>query len=481
VTRRIQPRDDLREEMAASEGEPSHPDDGAMGPEEMPDDRTGRTMPVSAAWRLKLITKELKHGGIATCPNAANVTTYLRYHPAWEGCVVYDEFADTIVTTRVPPWREEDMPSDPQPGPWTDGDTGRLVNWIARNESIDVSTAIVECGLATAADTSRVHPVREYLRSLVWDGTKRIERWLHTYLGAEDDLYTSGVGPRWLISAVARIFEPGCQVDCTLILEGLTGAGKTTAFRTLVPRPEWYCDTPLDLANKDALDALRSVWIYGLDELDSLRKGELTRIKNFLTQRFDHYRSPYARRARNYLRQNVFGGTTNEDEYFLDRTGNRRFWPVRVADVIDTERLSRDRDQIWAEAVHLYRLGVPWHVNTGGLRKLCEDRQSRRLVIDPWVGMVRRWLETPTEVVTDGGHTHREPFDVSHGVTTSDGLVHCIGVPRERCDIRGEMRMAAALRACGWQKTGRHVRDGVREYVFLPVPQALPDPDDVDR
>jgi predicted P-loop ATPase len=275
------------------------------------------------------------------------------------------------------------------------------------------------------------------------------------------------------------VLYPGCQVDCVLILEGPQGVGKTSVYRSLVPVPDWYQDTGIAIGEKDSSDALRGVWIYGLDELDSLRRGDLTRTKNFITSTRDHYRQAYDTRARDFLRQCFFGGTTNEDRYLADRTGNRRFLPVRVGR-IDLAALVRDRDQVWAEVAAQVRRGDPWHVDTAELRLLAEAHQAERQQVDPWVGLVETWLATPTELVTDGGYAHRQPFDATQGVTTSDVLIHCLGMRRGELTTQHEMRAGHALRECGLERRRTHNAHGnaEREYRYFPPD---PDPADVDR
>ena len=393
-------------------------------------------------------------------PVAANVTTILRHHNLWAGCVIYDEFRDCTVTSRPPPWDPEDAPEIHDEGPWSDGDTGRLVNWLVRAEHLNVPVCEVERGLAVAADMCRRHPVREYLRTCreAWDGEPRVDRWLAHYLGTSDGEYERGVGARWLISAVARIVVPGEQVDCTLLLEGPQGIGKTSALRGLVPVAEWYADSGLDLSNKDSLDALRAVWIYGLDELDSLRKGETTRWKTFLSQTRDHYRPPYARRTRDFARQCVFAGTTNERQYLVDSTGGRRFWPVRCGRV-DVEALRRDRDQLWGEACQRYVDGERWYADTPRLRCLCEEQQEERAQVHPWEDLVTRWLDKPMARGADG---FPELVDVSQGVSTTDVLIHACGVARERLSKSAETQVGTILRGLGYEAVRR---DGRRLYV----------------
>jgi predicted P-loop ATPase len=466
--RRPPPSTRLADELADTEGEPEY-EHAQLDGDELPGHGL-RTVSSEQAWRLKIVTKELRDGAVVTCPIAANVATYLRHHPDWTGVVAYDEFRETIVTLSPPPWSAEDAPANVEAGVWGDGDSSRLRAWLVRVEGVDVPLSEVEQGLQLAADTNRVHPVRAYLDGLVWDGVPRLDAWLVTYVGAPDTLYERGIGPRWMISAVARIFEPGCQVDCVLVLEGQTGAGKTSAFRELVPAAEWYSDTSLDLSNKDSLDNLRSIWIYGLDELDSLRKGEVTRVKNFITARRDHYRPPYAKRARDFLRQNVFGGTTNEDQYLIDRTGNRRFLPVLAAPKVDWQGIARDRDQLWAEAVTRYRAGEVWHIDTPGLRALCVAHQEERVQADPWLEMIVSWLRAPSTRVTEtnGGYTQTTlvPLDLRDGVTTAEVLEHCLHVRRADVDQRQSMRVGACLRELGYERERRTV-GGERSYRYL--------------
>ena len=101
----------------------------------------------------------------------------------------------------------------------------------------------------------RVHPVRQYLDGLKWDGTPRLNRWLSTYLGVNESSYSYAVGSRWMVSAVARIYRPGVKADCCLILEGPQGIKKSTALRTLAG--EYFTDELANLGSKDASMQIR--------------------------------------------------------------------------------------------------------------------------------------------------------------------------------------------------------------------------------
>ena len=189
--------------------------------------------------------------------------------------------------------------------------------------------------------------MRDYLKSLKWDSEPRIERWLIDYLGVGDSEFAWAVGKRWLISAVARIFQPGCQADHTLLLEGDQGIKKSTALRVLTGA-DWFTDHISDLDSKDSRIDLHGKWIVELGELSAIRRSLTERVKSFLTATSDHFRPPYGRSAIDVKRQNVFAGSVNDENPFTDETGDRRFWPVRCGTIF-TDKIAEHRDQIWAE------------------------------------------------------------------------------------------------------------------------------------
>lgn len=418
-------------------------------------------------WRDLLISRATKTGTIIV-PNVSNVVTILQCHEEWTGCLAWDASGERIVTRRTPPWHEGVSYPDAKPGPIRETDTVRIIDWLVRSEGLTVGPKIVEQAVPVVAEAAAFHPVREYLEGLAWDGVERLPTWLSTYAGAEQNEYSAAVGARWLISAVARPMEPGCQVDCMLVLEGPQGIRKSTLFRSLVPDMALYSETGVTIGDKDSYQVLHGVWIYLLDELDSLKRGDVTKTKNFLTSPKDHYRPSYGRIARDFYRQCVFAGTTNEETYLVDRTGNRRFWPVRVVRPIDIAGVVRDRDQLWAEAFQRYCDGEHWYVDTPELRKLCEAQQAERVAEDPWEHFVGRWLSNPRQ--RKPGDTDRatgEPFDISQGVLTSDVLVHAIGKASERVSKADEMRIAQALKELGYERGPRHRENGtrVRRYI----------------
>jgi predicted P-loop ATPase len=435
---------------------------------------------VAKDWKRLLLHKIDSDGDVKAGlrANAANAITIFAHDPRWTGVLAYDEFAEMVITRSPPPWRPQDAAADQvRPGEWCDGDTTRLQAWLSDAYAIDVSVNDVLQAVVVAAERTRLHPTREYLRSLKWDGKQRLPSMLSTYFGAADTEYTRAIGMRWVISAVARVMSPGCQVDCTLILEGPQGIGKTSGFRALVPQPSWYSDTGITPGDKDSYQNLHGVWIYGLDELDSLKRGELTKTKNFLTATRDRYRPSYGRCARSFARQNVFCGTTNESVYLTDGTGNRRYWPVRVVHAIDPLAVARDRDQLWAEALVRYEGRESWHVNTPELRALCEAEQAERVQADAWTSIVAAWLAEPIafeweEDERTGRQTKRRyPYDMRTGVLTVDVLRYALEKPAAQITKADEMRAADVLKSLGYEAGKRVTENGARVRRYKPPGQ----------
>lgn len=399
----------------------------------------------------------------------SNVITILRYHEHWRGVLGYDMFGERLVKLKDPPWDPGDLPADPRRlrGEWVDEDTTLVMSWLARKEFVIVGKDTADAAVQAVAETNSFHPVRDYLRALKWDGVQRLEKILPTYFNTEDSEYTRGVGKRWMISAVARIMQPGCQVDCVMILEGPQGYGKSTALRELTGGDKWYSDTPITIGDKDSYQALRHVWVFALDELDSLKRSELTRTKSFISSRVDRYRPSFGRRAKDFPRQCVFVGSTNESEYLADPTGNRRFWPVTVERRIDWTPLQRDRDQLWAEAVAAYDAGEPWHVDTDEFRTMCEDQQGKRIQHDPWEDRVAEWLQNPRARET------LRPIDITDGVEATTALEHAVGKRMDSLTKFDQMRMCQVFRTLGWGKAPLRTVDGRRVRAFVP-PTAQP-------
>ena len=312
------------------------------------------------------------------------------------------------------------------------------------------------------AQENKYHPVREYLNALKWDNIERLPFWLSDFCTAEKNDYSMAVGRSWAISAVARIFEPGCQADSALIMEGRQGAGKSTAFRAL--GGEWFTDDMPEMHSKDAAQAAAGVWIIELSELNAISRSEASAVKAFITRRVDRYRPPYGKRQIEAQRQCVFAGTVNPDGtgYLSDSTGNRRFWPVAVGE-IDNPGLENARDQIWAEAVELYKRGVQWHLSDE-LAETAATEAAERQQLDPWERDVLRFISDMPLHDNHGRVLSWSPRDKPlDKIEIMDILTDGLGMQPDKANRAAQMRIAAILTKNGYSKKnsgGRHYSCG---------------------
>jgi predicted P-loop ATPase len=404
----------------------------------------------------------LRHDLVGTPErNEANVIIALTSDVAFAGVLAFDDFSQEIVVRQPLPW---DTATGPFPRPWEDADDVRTAEWL-QLRGVNVAPLVVGRAVGAVAREYRIHPVRDWLEHLRWDGTPRIETWTSTYLGAAPTAFHHTVGALWLISAVARIFRPGVKADHMLILEGPQGARKSTAIKVLAGE-DWFTDELPELGSKDSAIHMQGVWIVEIAELDAIGRAEVSRIKAFLTRTTDRFRPPYGRYTVEVPRQCVFAGTVNPDTYLRDETGNRRFWPLRCG-TIDIAALARDRDQLWAEAVHRFREGAIWWIDDPTLLAEAREEQDRRYQSDAWDDLIEHWLTHEIRTVSDGfpdyGNSRNEsvprPKPLSD-VSVGEILEEAIGLEPARWTRGDQMRVSAYLKANGWERYRRRDEGG---------------------
>lgn len=380
------------------------------------------------------ISIEQKTGKIVK--DAGNVSLLLANDPMWKACIAYDEFRSTVVWIRSP----DPIPGmeSPELGPLRETDVTYVQQKLRLLHNVSFPDRVVIAGIAKAAQRYSFHPVRAFLDGLYWDRIPRVDRWLATYLGAEDTPYTRLVS-RWsLIACVARIYKPGCQSDYIPILEGDQGAGKSSALKIL--GDPWFSDSAIDIGSKDAYLTMRGKWIIEIAELESLDRASIGRAKAFFTSRTDTYREPYGRMVGDWPRHCNFFGSVNPDEYLQDETGGRRFHPVKCG-AIDLTGLSRDRDELWAEAVQMYNDEQKWWPVGKRENGLCKVEQDKRYMADEWENVIKRWLNdnpaadelTLTDIMTRCFHFSAREWNRSHEMRVSKCLKR-IGMNKKKTD-----------------------------------------------
>lgn len=376
-------------------GEDAPPPSGAPPAPAAGSDGGGNDLPPSQApagegdpppeddWPRQLVKKK---GDVSPC--LANAELILSHMKEWSGVIGYDEFSErTVFRSRVPSDRHSR-----ESGDWSDHLDDMTTIWLQRTWGVEFSTSNVGKAVEVLARGNRFHPVREALAALSsWDGTRRNPEWLSDYLGVERTEYTARVGTFFLRGMIKRVMEPGCKFDYCLVLEGEQGRGKSSVARIL--SWHWFCDTDLDLNNKDSLLALPGHWVYEIAELGSLMKAEERKQKSFLSRQEDEYRPPYGKRFIKVPRQSVFIGTTNEEEYLKDATGGRRFWPVMCGDEFNLDGLRDALPQMFAEALHDYRYGERCWPSRAEQDELFTPEQARRGMQEPYEDILATWLK----------------------------------------------------------------------------------------
>ena len=427
-------------------------------------------------WRRHLKYKKNRQGEETEeiRPNVANAVTILAHDPQWEGVLAYDEFAESLVKVKPPLWRSWDMPEGgDKAGDWTDEDTTRVQTWLSTWYDIDVGSGDAIAAVKMVSMRRRIHPVRDWLDGLRWDGKKRLTAWLVSVMGCDDNEYVRAVGQAWAVSAVARIYEPGCKVDTVLVLEGKPGIFKSSVLRALVG-DEWFLEMNVtDVSNKDAMQILKRKWIAEFPEIDGLSKKEQSGVKAYFSRQVDTYRASYGKGSQDYRRQTVFAATTNKNDYLTDETGGsgRRMWPVRCR-LGDVGLARAMRDQLWAEARARYQSGEKWHITDPEIRDAERDEQEARFQVDPWEPAIAEWLAKPTQV--------GQPRDV-RGITTGDvmGIGGALGIETGKHDSRFASRVGAILRRLGWIPGHPEMRNGARIRVYRPASASATVPLDV--
>ena len=284
-----------------------------------------------------------------------NFVNAFKSDPLLNGLLAYDMLKETIVFTRPSFTAKGSKKGDLV----NDTDISIIKGRIERMHGI-YNDAKLNDAIEQVSSDNAFHPIKLYLESLTWDGVPRIDTFLVDYMGAEDNAYTREVFRKMLLAAVTRIYEPGRKFDTALVFYSEQGVGKSTLIQRL--SKGWFNDSLTNLSGKESYEAIQFAWLVELAELSALRKSDVEAVKNFISKREDTYRGAYARRVKTHKRQCVFFGSTNDDEFLKDATGNRRFFPVAVKRTRKTRIIFEPEfdaivDQLWAEAMEGYMLG----------------------------------------------------------------------------------------------------------------------------
>ena len=346
-----------------------------------------------------------------------NVYIILQHDPLLKGTIAYNDLKVRPVALQDLPWRK--VTEHVNGSTWNDSDDGELRWYLEKYYKLSGKEKIMD-GMMKTAKANATPPIKDYLEGLSWDGIPRLDTLLVDYLSAEDTPYTRAVTRKTFTAAVARIFKPGCKFDYVLVLAGPQGRGKSTLVAKM--SNGWYTDSLAGIGTKEAYEGIQGFWLVELGELAAMRKLEIETIKNFISKQVDSYRAAYGRRVEDHPRQCIFIGTTNSTAFLRDDTGNRRFWPVRLGEQPPVKTVWGDLtqstiDQLWAEAVTLYRDGEPL-VLPPELNASAEEQQREFVEDDPRRGLVEDFLET----LLPADWAEKDIFQRQHWFTEEDSM-----------------------------------------------------------
>jgi hypothetical protein len=331
--------------------------------------------PAPPDWRRHLAAK--KTGGLVQ--DVRNVSLILEHAEFWRGRLWWDEVGSR------PMFDQSKIDEDT---------LVKIGRWFGTEEALSVTNLrMLERCVLSQCRANRQDLLQAWLHALPpWDTTPRLATWLTEIAGVEPTPYGQDVSRMLLLSMVARAMEPGCICRYVVILEGAEEVGKSTLVQALASE-QWYVVLSIGLESKDSHMMLQNAWVAEMAELDSLTRTEETRLKAFITMRQDSYIPKYSNFRESHPRRAIFVGTTNDESYLKGQAGNTRFLPVKVTKHIDIEGFGFIREQLFAEALAVYR-STPewWRLSIAGSAAAQDERERRRL-INVYEQPLHEWLE----------------------------------------------------------------------------------------
>lgn len=397
-----------------------------------------------APWlRFPYLTEKWEVKGIRE-----NVHFALSEDPALHQLVRFNKFSHQIDKAKAPPWHSEGVG-------WAELDDYRLASYLADRHQLIVGNPItIQQAVLMAAHDHAYNPMVDYFEALQHDGTPRIAHWLADVMGTEPSEYASKAGSYFLMSMVARVYEPGCQMDYMLVLQGGQGVKKSSVLQILAG--QYYAGGTFSVHDKDSKQVLQGRLLFNFNELDSMSRSESTAVKSFVTERSDVFRAPYAKSFSSYPRCCVLTGDTNQDDFLKDATGDRRCWPVHCAD-INTDLMAANRDQLFAEAVQGYKARLRRYPDRDEEKRLFQPQQDRWKFVDVWQDVLARYVNSANLVEGfDGSIKNGQQLqcDQREFFSTHELMEKALHQDVSKIDRAGSQQKAVgnAMKALGFRK-----------------------------
>jgi predicted P-loop ATPase len=383
-----------------------------------------------------------------------NIRRILERHPEFKEKFRYDKWTRKKEIKDGDTWREVHDTDVIE----TQNRIAVLYHQFRRAPKQNVADAIEVRFQETAFDSAV-----DYITSQKWDGVERLTQWIPTVYHTDDDEYHQKVGKSWFMGMVKRVMRPGCKYDYMLVLVGDQGLKKSTSLEIL-GNNDWHVPTNVRIQSKDAILIMEGKMIVEFSEGSTMSLAENEELKSFLTIRTDKIRRPYARYAEDVKRRCVFAMTTNAHQFLKDDTGNRRYLPIEISEVIDTQWLIDNRDQLFAEAYKRVQddecvWDIPFDV--------AEKKQMERLMDSPYQDMIDQWLKNP-KIYDDDLKDMLVLNPTFNGITVSDVWVGALGGQKNRLTTREEMMIGRALKKLGGEKIRASVNGVQKMRWFFP-------------
>jgi predicted P-loop ATPase len=372
-----------------------------------------------------------------------NTVVGLLSAPPWTGIIGFNEFRQCIEKRTATPYQA-------LPGPWIDSDTAETMLYLERTTGAAFGRDMVDLAVLAIAHRNRFNPAQERLRALAqhWDGRARLETWLVDTLNAKvseaNHEYLAEIGEKWLKGVAARVLFPGCKRDDTLVLRAPQGWRKSTAAQSISDaiHPDSFTDS-VDLGNLgEAKIQIRGIVIAELGELAGMAKAEVESIKAFVSTRADHFREKFGRYAQDFPRTVSFIGSTNDQTFLKDPTGNRRWWPVTLAAPIDIPRLEAILPQLIGEATRRVLNGEPWHVTAEKALEQAERVREAHFEEDVWTDAAL--------AIVDSLESNGEPV-------TIPAILDALNIPRMQQSPYAKQRVAGILKVNGYEEARKWI------------------------